>query len=63
MPINTIKSLLINYFPDNRSVDENILKNKGYEDFYLSAIRNGYLQRNGNGKLIITPKGKIYRNS
>ncbi len=63
MPITSIKSLLINYFPDDRGVDENLLSRKGYEDFYLSAINNGYLKQSSNGKLYITISGKAYRDN
>ena len=63
MSITTIKSLLINYFPDDRGVDKNLLVRKGYEDFYLSAVDNGYLKQSNNGKLYITISGNAYRDN
>ena len=64
--INSVISLLMTYFPDNRPVTLRTLERKCYPEVIDEAINDGYIERitqNTDEVLfVITKKGYNYRN-
>ena len=64
--INSVISLLMTYFPDNRPVTLRTLEKKCYPEVIDDAINDGYIERitqnTDEDLFVITKKRSNYRN-